>query len=98
MSCSSSDEDILISYIYTRLRKKRKRYWRHPYIENNIYCRAFVASKELLQDDEKFLCMYRMQKETYQQLLNIVGPSITKQNTRFRECVGPDERLLITLR
>lgn len=95
---SSSDEDILACYIYNRLRKKRKRYWRHPYIEENINCRLFVAAKELVQDDEKFLSMYRMKKETYQQLLNSIAPAITKQNTRLRECVSPDERLLITLR
>lgn len=95
---SSSDDDILACYVYLRLRKKRKRYWRHPYIENNINCRLFVAAKELSHDDTKFLSMYRMSKETYQQLLNHIAPAITKQNTRFRECVSAEERLLITLR
>lgn len=75
---SSSDDDILECYVYLRLRKKRKRYWRHPYIENNINCRLFVAANELSQDDTKCLSLYRMSKETYQQLLNHIAPAITK--------------------
>lgn len=97
-SSTSSDEDVLVCYFYRRLRKKRKQYWRHPYIERNINCRLFVAAKELSQDDAKFQCMYRMTKKTYQKLLNRIAPAITKQNTRFRECISADERLLITLR
>jgi hypothetical protein len=95
---SSSEEDAITCYIYLRLRKKRKKHWLHPYIAKNINSRLFVAAQQLPQDDAKFQAMYKMSKQTYHELLCLIAPRITKQNTRFRECVSVEERLLITLR
>ncbi|XP_017469961.1 PREDICTED: uncharacterized protein LOC108361742 [Rhagoletis zephyria] len=39
-----------------------------------------------------------MSKPTFHLLVSLVGHSIKKQNTKFRECIGPEERLLKTLR
>lgn len=97
---SSSDEDIILYYYNRKRRNRRKkmRYWVHPYIEKNIHCRAFVAAKELQQTDAKFLAFYRMSKESYIHLVQLLVPAIHKKNTTMRECVGAEERILITLR
>lgn len=100
MSSDSSDEDIILYNYYRkrRNRQKKRRYWIHPYIEKNIKCRAFVAAKELQETDAKFLAFYRMSKESYIHLVQLLVPAIHKKNTPMRECVGADERILITLR
>ncbi|KAL4136075.1 hypothetical protein QTP88_007642 [Uroleucon formosanum] len=41
-----------------------EKYWIHPYIQNNINCRIFVAANELMQDDVKFQYSYRIKKES----------------------------------
>nr|CAI5847921.1 unnamed protein product [Callosobruchus analis] len=89
----------MIAYAFIRRRRRRRRmYWLHPYIEKNINCRFYVAARELSEDDSVFRSVYRMTKDTYTDLILIVGPLIQKQNTAMRESVSPEERLLITLR
>lgn len=95
---SSSDEEALVLYRQLRKRRGRRRYWVHPYIETNIQCRLFVAAAALQETDVKFQSMYRMSKSTYEELSQLVCPFLEKRNTNMRECVSPDERLLITLR
>ena len=96
---SSDDESVIVAYNFIRKRRQRRRlYWVHPYIEKNINCRLFVAARELSEDDSYFQSFYRMSKNTYGALLSIVGPLNQKHNTAIRDCVGPEERILITLR
>lgn len=98
---SDSEEEILLLYLcYRRAlkQKKKRKFWVHPYIERNLYCRAFVAAKELQEDDKIFLLCYRMTKTTYLTLVKLLTPAIHKQNTPMRECVCAEERILITLR
>lgn len=47
----------------------------HPYIERNINCRLSVAARELSEDDSVFQSLYRMTKNTYQNLVSIVFAS-----------------------
>ncbi|CAI6359011.1 unnamed protein product [Macrosiphum euphorbiae] len=96
---SSDEEDIVMYYWYKRMQTKKKRkYWVHPYIEKNINCRTFVAARELQETDATFLAFYRMSRESYTELVTIISPAIHQQNTHLRECVSPEERILITLR
>lgn len=94
---SDSDEDVVLYYYYRR-RRRQRRFWVHPYIEKNINCRLFVAAKELEHSDSKFRALYRMSKESYLELINIVSPGIRQRDSNMRECVSPEERILITLR
>lgn len=57
-----------------------------------------VAANKLIQDDVKFQSFYRMSKESFNLLVEKVGPEIEKQDTHFRRCICVRERLLITLR
>ncbi|KAJ8970712.1 hypothetical protein NQ314_001059 [Rhamnusium bicolor] len=40
----------------------------------------------------------RMSEESFQLLLNLVKPFITKQNTRMRSAISAEEKLIATLR
>ncbi|KAG5876820.1 hypothetical protein JTB14_014150 [Gonioctena quinquepunctata] len=98
MSSSSDEEDAVIFYMYHRMKKRKQRVWVHPYIERNFHCRLFVAAKELQESDKKFLAFYRMSKESYIALVEIVAPAIQHMSTNIRECVSAEECILITLR
>ncbi|XP_025193653.1 uncharacterized protein LOC112593474 [Melanaphis sacchari] len=94
----SSDEEVITAYYYYRRNKKNRRFWVHPYIEKNFHHRLFIAARELNLSDTKFLCFYRMSKESYLYLVNLISPAINKRDTNMRECVNAEERILITLR
>ena len=44
-----------------------------------------------------FFMMYHMSIDKFNQLLQMVTPLIEKQNTKYREAVGPEEQLVLTL-
>lgn len=48
--------------------------------------------------NDKFFGCYRMSQTSFDELLEILIPSITKQNTTMRMAVSAEERLTITLR
>jgi hypothetical protein len=97
-STDSSDEEDVVAYYYFRRRKQEKRCWVHPFLKKNIRCRLFVAAKKLQQTDSKFIAFYRMSKQCYTDLVQLIAPAIRQQNTNMRECVSAEERILITLR
>ena len=39
-----------------------------------------------------------MNGDTFDELLHIVGPSISKLSTNFKESIAPEERLAVSLR
>jgi hypothetical protein len=91
---SSDEEDIIATWWFMN-RKKRRGHWVHPYIKINFNRRAFISAKELSQGDSKFQSFYGTSKESFAE---VVGPATTKKDTNCRQCIGDEERLLITLR
>ncbi len=90
-SDSRSDDDTIISDYYHCYRKRKtRRFWLHPYIEKNLNCSLFVAVKELHECDSKFLAFYRMKKDTYHKLMELITPAIHYLDSNMRECVSPD--------
>lgn len=76
--------------------------------KNNIGC-FFTAQQTLkgqfhkLYSDlryhpEKFFEYYRMNVNSFDDLLNSIGPPITYQDTKWRNAISPEERLSVTLR
>jgi hypothetical protein len=86
-------EDIIVVWWFMN-RKKRTAHWVHPYIKIHFNGTAFIAAKELSQDDRKFQSFYRMSKESFAEVVRVVGPAITKRDTNCRQCIGVEERLL----
>jgi hypothetical protein len=46
----------------------------------------------------KFFNYYRMSVNSFDELLKLVGPSITYWKTEWRQAISPEERLSVTLR
>jgi len=53
---------------------------------------------DLLEDEEKFHRLFRMNIEQFYRLSQLVREEIRKQNTNYRRAISPEERLAIFLR
>lgn len=77
---------------------KRRKYW-----VNELYTRRNEESEyvklldELRQQPRKFFEYFRMSLSTFEYILNRIKPRIERYSN-FRECIGPEEKLTITLR
>ena len=98
-----SDSNLLLGisaayYIIANAKKKREKK-RSKWIKNYFKTRNFGIINDL-QLDEDFLFgnFTRMSKTNFFSLLKMIEPEIVKQNTKFREAVPPNIKLLITLR
>ena len=50
-----------------------------------------VLYPDLRLYEDRFFMMYRMSIDKFDELLQMVTPLIEKQNTKYREAVGPEE-------
>jgi hypothetical protein len=57
-----------------------------------------VLYKQLRNYEEKFVEYLRMTTETFDILLTKIEEKIQKQDTNYRACMSPEERLVVTLR
>ncbi|XKL67285.1 hypothetical protein PGB90_002776 [Kerria lacca] len=98
MDMASDDKDVILLWWLRRRRKRRsgRRFWIHPLI--NPMQSSYIVVRELNRDLDKFQFYCRMIKETFDVLLHLVGPSLQKQNTKFRIAKTFGEKLIITLR
>ena len=83
-----------------RLRRRRRRYWVRPWIsrrdEFGFYGRLM---RELEAESEAdFKNLMRMEPAMFRELLERIGPRITKADTTFRNALQPGLKLAITLR
>jgi hypothetical protein len=91
----SSDEEDIIAMWWFMNRKKRRAHWVYPYIKRSFNRTVFITAKELSHDDRKFQSFYRTSKDI---LAEVVSTAVTKKDTNWRQCVGVEKRLFITLR
>ncbi|KAJ8358286.1 hypothetical protein AAFF_G00017100 [Aldrovandia affinis] len=54
--------------------------------------------KELRLDDARFQAYFRLNRGQFDHLLQMVGPNIAREETRYRETISAAERLCICLR
>ncbi len=71
--------------------------WVHPFIRDKPYeFQTFYG--HIRNNDSEFFGYYRMSIKSFDELLGLVRPYITKQNTIMRQSISAEERLTITLR
>ncbi|CAG5044663.1 unnamed protein product [Parnassius apollo] len=85
------------------IRRRHRRRHRRVWVNEIFMYRKQLGEyhhlfEELKLQPMKFFEYFRMCFSTFQYILNAVEPLITKQNTNYRECISPTERLAITLR
>ncbi|XP_075711692.1 uncharacterized protein LOC142748488 [Rhinoderma darwinii] len=109
MPYTLADHALLDWLIYRRFRqqamldeeplRKRRRYWVHPIVSQRPRKGHFhTLYDDLRQHPEKFHNFCRMSISSFDCLLSDLGPGITLQDTNMRQCISPEERLIVTLR
>jgi hypothetical protein len=100
---SSEEEDIVIVSLFSdeeqKKKRKRRRFWVHNICKKRIIHGEFHSLyPDLLEDEAKFFEYFRMTYGKFMTLLDMRGPNLSRENTSFREAVGPKERLALCLR
>lgn len=98
-------EEILLSVLLLRRKRRRLRA-----ASRQIWCKPFLLRRSrqgtfhnLVQelnaeDPEQFRRYHRLDRDSFERVLNMIEPLITKEDTFMRTSIRPRERLSITLR
>ena len=93
---------VIIALIIKRRRRngRKKRLLVREWIQNTQHFGAYqhLVQELRLADRSTYRHFLRMDVPTFDQLLSLVGPSITYQDTNMRQAIPPGERLALTLR
>ncbi len=97
-SSSSSDEEIIVLLNEERHRKRR-RYWIHPIVtRREEHGEFYRLVQELKMYHERFRGYFRMSVSEFENLLQQLAPSLTKEHTHYRKPIDPEQRLAVCLR
>ena len=80
--------------------KRTRKWWVRPSLLKRNETGEFSSLvRDIQRKDETFFktCM-RMTPESFENILSILTPHLTKKTTNFREAISPAERLALTLR
>ena len=92
---------IIISLILKRRKKRRKnrKVWVKPWLKTRRTCGAYhnLMQELRLTDVDGYRNFIRMDVDTFNNLLNLAEPFITRTATRFRSPIPAGERLVLTL-
>jgi hypothetical protein len=111
MESISSDEELILlsaasaAVIVMRRRRRRRlkhqrKLWSKPWLLERDGVRGIsnFVRYELSDDTSGFFGFLRMSPHVFQKLLNIVTPSIKKQDTFMRDSISAEDMLIVTLR
>jgi hypothetical protein len=103
MSSSEEEEELVITSLLSeeeqKKNRKRRRFWVHNICKERMIHGEFQSLyPDLLEDKANFFEYFRMTYGKFMTLLYMLGPNLSKENTSFREAVGPKERLALCLR
>lgn len=95
-------DPIEVIAIYEALeqeRKRKRKYWVHPMNTLRLEIGQFhTLYMKLRLYPVKAFEYYRMSIQSFDELLNLTKDYITKQDTKLRTAISPEERLTVTLR
>lgn len=76
--------------------RRQHRFW----IRNHIKCHSHGEYATLFRefDDESFHKSYRVTRNNFYQLHDLIKPYIQKQDTNYRRAIGTEEKLAVCLK
>jgi len=82
----------------TRKKKIRRLYWVHPIYNCRLLKGKFYTLYENLREHPiNFFSYFLMNISTFDELIRLVGPAVSYQNTNFQLCIPPEERIAVTI-
>ena len=96
---SEYQRHVLVVCLLLTLNSVHREYWIHPFNED-VHTKGeyFSTYPDLRKYPHKFFRTYRMSIQQFDALLHHLKPVISKQDNNYRESIGSEERLVITLR
>lgn len=91
---------VVIRSVLEQKKKRDKRWWITQFYKS----RQIYSGSTLLRDlkfqecSGQFQNFVRMSSTDFEEIINMIGPKISKMDTKFRTAVSVKERLAITLR
>lgn len=80
-------------------KKRKHNMWIHDiFMKRSERGEYHTLFPDLLNDDIKFFENFRMSEAKFNFLVEILKPYLLRQNTTYREAIGPEERLAVCLR
>ena len=93
---------VVLSIVMRKRRRKRRnrRIWAREWILNRQRQGAFHQLRQEIRmlDTSSYQNFVRMDASTFEELLSLIAPTITYQDTVMRQAISPAERLAVTLR
>uniref|UniRef100_A0A182F8H5 DDE Tnp4 domain-containing protein n=1 Tax=Anopheles albimanus TaxID=7167 RepID=A0A182F8H5_ANOAL len=97
MDNNIDEEDLLLLTI--ALLPTKKRLWVHPINKKRVQRGEYHRlCRELECYEDRFFIYFRMSRNSFEDLFNLLNSSITRQTTNLRTPIEPRERLAICLR
>ncbi len=100
---------FLSTVLVQKLKKRPRRYWIRPSLLARSKYSATDFMRDLILDDEDLLSLeyrsgagfrnfFQISSSTFEEILNMIGSKIARQDTPFRKAIPAHERLAVTLR
>jgi hypothetical protein len=95
-----TEEIAALAYLYlVRKKMKNRRFWVHPIaMEKTVSSLFYTMYPRMKEDRAKFFNYCRKSLASFDELLEILRSSLTRQVTIMRTAVTPEEKLVCTLR
>jgi hypothetical protein len=68
------------------------------YRECEVLGEFYTLFQQMLEDEKRFYIYFRMTKDCFNDILNLIGDDVCKEYTNYRRPIPPEERLAIVLR
>ncbi len=82
-----------------RVKKRKRKYWVHPVISHRLLKGQFHSIYEDLRaHPDKLKKYFRMNPESFDELVTAIGHTISFMDTNLWKCVPVEERVAVTLR
>lgn len=95
------EEEEYVAVLATMIVKNNgnRKTWVHPInLNRKLYGEFHHLMPKLLEDEQRFQMYFRMNKDEFYYLLEMIGPEIEKRTTQLRESISPEQRLALCLR
>ncbi|KAJ8936306.1 hypothetical protein NQ314_012422 [Rhamnusium bicolor] len=99
MVLSTTSKRALTLFLLRKRRKRRAEYWVHPLNTRRLECGEYHRlCQELETYPARYFQYFRMSRNQFEKLHNMLADEISKENTNYRDAISSRERLVVTLR